>query len=152
LREIPPAERGRVFYLKVRADLIAGIPLGIWLGALGMLMMQVPIYTIMVMAAGPLLRAHGARPGVLLPYFEQAFPTITLITLLAGYFVADVLLPHMVNIAPLRFWYVSLLGLLALAVVSTLRRWPWPVRLLLHSSWLVCLLVYSVLIRIGVLT
>jgi hypothetical protein len=152
LREVPPAKRGRVFYLKVRADLIAGIPLGIWLGALGGLTMEMLIYTIMVMAAGPLVRKHGARPGVLLPYFERAFPTITLIALSAGYFVADFLLRHMVNIAPLRVWYLSLLALLALAVVSTLRRWPWPVRLMLHSSWLVCLLVYSVLIRTGVLT
>jgi hypothetical protein len=152
LREVQPAERGRLFYLKVRADLIAGIPLGIWLGALALLTMEMLIYTIMVMAAGPLLREHGARPGVLLPYFERTFPTITLIALSEGYFVADVLLRHMVNIEALRGWYLSLLALLALAVVSTLRSWPWPVRLLLHSSWLVCLLVYSVLIRTGVLT
>jgi hypothetical protein len=53
------------------------------------------------------------------------------------------------NIAPLRVWYLPLLAVLALAVVSTLRRWPWPVRLLLHSSWLLCLLVYPVLIHKG---
>ena len=43
-------------FLKVRADLIAGIPLGIWLGALSLLTMEMLIYTIMVMVAGPLLR------------------------------------------------------------------------------------------------
>jgi predicted Ser/Thr protein kinase len=152
LRAIPARERGRVFFLKIRADLIAGIPLGIWLGALALLTMEMLIYTILVMVAGPLLRQHGARPIVLLPYFERAFPTITLIAMSAGYLVAEFLLRHMVNSAPLRIWYLPLLALLALAVGSTLRRWPWPVRLLLHSSWLLCLLVYSVLIHQGVLT
>src|SRR5262249_13316359 len=92
LREIPAGERGRGFYLKVRADLIAGIPLSIWLGALAGLTMEMLIYTIMVMAAGPLLRQHGARPVVLLPYFERAFPTITLIALSAGFVIAEFLL------------------------------------------------------------
>jgi predicted Ser/Thr protein kinase len=152
LREIPAQERGRVFFLKLRADLIAGIPLGIWLGALGLLTMQMLIYTIMVLVAGPLLRQHGARPVVLLPYFERVFPTVLLIALSAGYCAAELLLQHLVNIAPMRIWFLALLAVLALAVVSTLRRWPWPVRLLLHSSWLLCLLVFSVLIHKGVLT
>jgi predicted Ser/Thr protein kinase len=152
LRDIPARERGRVFFLKIRADLIAGIPLGIWLGALGVLTMEMLIYTIMALAAGPLLRQHGARPVVLLPYFERVFPTILLIVLSAGYLIAEFLLGHLVNIAPLRVWYLTLLALQTLAVLSTLRRWPWPVRLLLHSSWLLYLLVLSVLIQKGVLT
>jgi predicted Ser/Thr protein kinase len=152
LREVPTEERGRVFFLKIRADLIAGIPLGIWLGALSVLTIEMLIYTIMVLVAGPLLRQHGARPVVLLPYFEWTFPIITLITLSAGYVAVELLLRHMVNIAPMRVWYLPQLALLALAVVSTLRRWPWPARLLLHSSWVLCLLVFSVLIHKGVLT
>jgi predicted Ser/Thr protein kinase len=152
LREIPAAERGRVFYLKVRADLIAGIPLGIWLGALGLLTMEVLLYTIMVMVAGPLLRQHGARPVVLLPYFERAFPTTTLIVLSAGFLVAETLLRRVGNLGPLRVWYLALLGLLALAVTSTSRGWPWPLRLLLHVSWLLSLILLTVLISKGVLT
>jgi predicted Ser/Thr protein kinase len=152
LREIPAKERAKVFYLKVRADLIAGIPLGIWSGALGLLTMEVLIYTIMVMAAGPLLREHGARPVVLLPYFERAFPTITLIAWSAGFVVADTLLRRMVNLASLRIWYLTLLGLMALAVLSTWRGWPWPLRLLLHGAWLFGLALLTVLISKGVLT
>jgi predicted Ser/Thr protein kinase len=152
LREIPVWERAKVFYLKVRADLIAGIPLGIWLGAVGLLTMEMLIYTIMVMAAGPLLRQHGARPVVLLPYFERAFPTTLLIALSAGFVVAELLLRHLVNIRPLLIWYLLLLGLLALAVLATLRGWPWPVRLLLHVAWLFCLALLTVLVSRGVLT
>jgi predicted Ser/Thr protein kinase len=152
LREIPAEERARVFYLKVRADLIAGIPLGIWVGALGLLTMEMLIYAIMVVVAGPLLRQHGARPVVLLPYFERVFPTILLIAWSMGFLVAETLLSRMVNFGPLRPWYLALFGLLALAVTSTLRRWPWPVRLLLHASWLSSLILLTVLVSRGVLT
>jgi hypothetical protein len=152
LREIAAEERAKVFYLKVRADLIAGIPLGIWSGALVLLTMEMLVYTIMVMAAGPLLREHGVRPVVLLPYLERAFPTITLIALLAGFVVAETLLRRLVNVAPLRIWYLPALGLMALAVLSTWRGWPWPVRLLLHVSWLFSLVLLSVLTSKGVLT
>jgi predicted Ser/Thr protein kinase len=152
LRAIPAKERAKVFYLKVRADLIAGIPLGIWSGALGLLTMEMLMYTIMVLAAGPLLREHGVRPVVLLPYFERAFPSTTLIALLAGVVVAETLLRHMVNFASLRIWYLILLGLMALAVLGTWRGWPWPLRLLLHVSWLFGLALLTVLISKGVLT
>jgi predicted Ser/Thr protein kinase len=152
LQQLPPRERAKVFYLKVRSDLIAGIPLGIWLGAFALLTMEMLIYTIMVMAAGPLLRQHGPRPTVLLPYFERALPTITLIAMLAGYAVAEFLLRRMVNVAPLRIGYLPMLGLLVLAVVSTLRGWPWPVRLVLHGSWLLSLVLLTVLVSKGVLT
>jgi eukaryotic-like serine/threonine-protein kinase len=152
LREIPAGERARVFYLKIRADLIAGIPLGIWLGALGGLTMEMLIYTIMVMVAGPLLRQHGARPVVLLPYFERAFPTTILIALSAGFVIAEFLLRHLVNIAPLRIAYLPMLAVLALAVLSTWRGWPWPLRLVLHTSWLLSLILFSVLIHKGVIT
>src|SRR5262249_16234052 len=60
LREVPAGDRGRVFYDKVRADLIAGIPRGIWLGALFVLVGGVGICTAQVMAAGPLLRRRRA--------------------------------------------------------------------------------------------
>jgi hypothetical protein len=152
LRQIPAGERGRVFYLKVRADLIAGIPLGIWLGAIAGLTMEMLIYTIMVMAAGPLLRRHGARPVVLLPNFERAAPTTILIALSAGFVVAEFLVRRMVNLAHLRIWYLAILALLALAVVSTLRGWPWPLRLLLHGSWVLSLILLTVLVNKGVLT
>jgi hypothetical protein len=152
LREITAEERAKVFYLKVRADLIAGIPLGIWSGALALLTMEVLIYTIMVLAAGPLLREHGVRPAVLLPYFERAFPTITLIALSAGFVVAESLLRRMVNVASLRIGYLPMLGLMALAVLGTWRGWPWPLRLLLHVSWLFSLVLLTALISKGVLT
>jgi predicted Ser/Thr protein kinase len=153
LRAIPAAERAKVFYLKVRADLIAGIPVAIWSAGLGLLTMQMLIYTIMVLVAGPLLREHGVRPAVLLPYFERAFPTTLLIALSAGFVVAETLLRHMVNFASsLRIWYVALLGLMALAVLGTWRSWPWPLRLLLHALWLLSLALLTVLLSKGVLT
>src|SRR5262249_35235574 len=108
--------------------------------------------TLMAMVAGPLLRQYGARPGVLLPYFERALPTIILIALSAGFVPAEFLLRRLVNVAPLRIWYLPMLGLLALAVTGTWRGWPWPLRLLLHASWLLSLILLPVLLSKGVLT
>jgi hypothetical protein len=141
LREIPSRERGRVFYGKIRADLIAGLPFGIWLGALGIVIVYMPLCTIQVMAAGPLVRRQGLKPAVLLPYFERAFPATVLYVLALGLaggpFIIRLVQPQLkINLGFALLLYLPLLGLLALAVTSTLRGWSWPLRLLLHAGWL----------------
>jgi hypothetical protein len=142
LRHVPEPERGEVFYQKIRADLIAGIPLGIWFTALLVLGMVVPLFTMQVMAAGPLLRRHGVSPAVLLPYCERAFPALLLLTMplgLIGVFVVFPSYPHSYDLRPVLIFYAFLLGLLALALTSTLRGWAWTVRLGLHLGWLLAL-------------
>jgi hypothetical protein len=59
LREVPAHKRGRVLSKKIMADLTAGIPPGIWFGALFVLTVSVPVFTTQVMVAGPLLRRQG---------------------------------------------------------------------------------------------
>jgi predicted Ser/Thr protein kinase len=130
LREVPVQDRERVFYSKIRADLIAGIPPGIWFGALFVLVAGVLVYTAQMMAAGPLLRRQGPRHAVLLPYLEAAIPATVLFTL--AYMVP---VGRYFNV-PLQIWHLPLFGLLVLALTSTLRGWPWPLRLLLHGGWL----------------
>jgi hypothetical protein len=129
LREVPAAERGRVFYEKVRADLLAGIPPGIWLGALGVLIVGVLLCTAQVMAAGPLLR-QGPFRAVLVPYLERSFPATFLFN-----FLWQAPVERYFNM-PWRIWHLTLFGLLVLALTGVLRGWPWPVRLLLHAGWL----------------
>jgi hypothetical protein len=140
LRHVPEQERGEVFYQKLRADLIAGIPLGIWLAALMVLAMAVPMFTVQVMAAGPLLRRHGVSLAVVLPYCERAFPAVLLLTtpisLVAAFTLARTYLPPSFDFRPLFICYASLFGLLALALTSTLRGWGWLPRLVLHLGWL----------------
>ena len=48
-------------YQKIRADLITGMPLGVWLGALFLFAVYGTIFATHVMAAGPLLPRVGAR-------------------------------------------------------------------------------------------
>jgi hypothetical protein len=139
LRQVPAPERAHLFAAKVRADLMAGIPLGIWLGVLLMLVWAIAIFTTQVMAAGPLVRRHGARPAVLLPYLERAIPGTVLLVLSFGLVAAMVLMRHYINAQPLLIWYVPLLGLLGLTLVAALRGWPWSIRLLLHGGWLISL-------------
>jgi hypothetical protein len=111
-------------------DLTAGIPPGIWFGALFVLTVGVPVLTAQVMAAGPQLRRHGPRLAVLLPYFEVSFPATVLFV-----FAFTALAAHYFN-SPLQIWHLPMFGLLVLALTATLRGWPWPLRLLLHAGWL----------------
>jgi hypothetical protein len=139
LREVPARQRGEVIYHKIRADLIAGLPIGTWLAALFSLVLGVPIFTITTMAAGPLLRRQGARPAVLLPYFERVVPAMILIVLVLQLAIArPVLWDYLhIDIRPILIWYLLPIVTLGLALTGTLRGWPWPYRLLLHAGWLV---------------
>jgi hypothetical protein len=127
-------------YQKVRADLIAGLPLGIWFGALVVLGAHVPLMTIQVMAAGPLLRRHGARRAVL-PYLERVVPAMFLIVLglglLGGLAAAEILRTRFgIDLYAFVFWYILALTLLVLTLTGIWRGWSWPLRLVLHAGWL----------------
>jgi hypothetical protein len=134
LREVPVEERGRVLYHKLLLDLMTGIPPGLWLGALFVLLGGVLTCTIQVMAAGPLLRRPGSRWAVLPPYLEVAIPSTVLICLSFG-----TLLLANYGHRPLQIGHLALFGLLVLALTSALRRWPGLLRLALHAGWLVSL-------------
>ncbi|MFO0844296.1 MAG: serine/threonine-protein kinase [Gemmataceae bacterium] len=135
LRNVPARARGKVLAQKVRADLIVGIPLGVWLGALFFFVAYGTIFATHVMAAGPLLRRHGLSPSVLLPYFEQVLPATFLVVLVAGLTGAGTFGTRYIHAPQLLAWHRPVVGLLGIAVLSTWRGWPWPVRLALHASW-----------------
>jgi hypothetical protein len=141
LRKLPAGERGQVFYHKLRADLIAGLPVGGWLAMLLLVPIALLIFAAQMMAAGPLLRRRGAHPAVLLPYLERAIPATLLIFMLPAFAFAATPAVQYSKLPPalLRsalIWSLPALGLLALALTGALRGWPWPLRLLLHAGWL----------------
>jgi hypothetical protein len=152
LRAVPAQQRGDVFYQKIRTDLITGVPLGILAGELLLLAMGMLLMTGQVLAAGPLLRRHGASAAVVLPYFECVIPVILLLGLVASLIAAETLLRSLINFRPLLIWLLLLAALLVLAILSTQRQWPWPVRLLLHAGWIASEAVLVVLLSRGVLT
>jgi hypothetical protein len=90
-----------------------------------------------------LLRRHGVSLAVLLPYCDRAFPSLLLLTMPVGLVAAFVFgptyLPPSLDLRPVLICYVSLYGLIALALTSTLRGWAWPLRLGLHLGWLLAL-------------
>jgi hypothetical protein len=151
LRKLPARERGKVFYWKIHTDLLAGIPLGIWLGALLVVAWAVPTFTVQALAAGPLLRRHGPRPGVLPPYLERALPVTVLLTLGLGFVLVAALMARRFDARPVLVWFLPGFGLLALAVAAAWRDWPWPLRLVLHVGWLLAVGAAAVLLRLGVI-
>jgi hypothetical protein len=142
LQDVSAAERGPALYHKLRADLIAGLPLGIWFVAAGLLAVVVPLFALQVLIAGPLIRRHGLHPAVLIPYFERAFPLMLSLAMLG--FLAVLFLPdwYLLRFSrnfqrPALVWYLPVLVLAVPAVMSTWRDWPWPLRVLLYSAWFV---------------
>jgi hypothetical protein len=131
LREVPAQERGQVLYHKLRADLLAGIPLGIWSGVLFVLVCSVGAATIQVVAAGPLLREQRPWRAVILPYLEVALTATVVIGL-----ALEALYTQRYGNRPLTIWYLPVFGLSVLALTGTLRGWPRPLRLSLHVGWL----------------
>jgi hypothetical protein len=149
LRGVAAGERGRVFAAKVRTDLIAGLPLAVWFIALIILLAIMPMFTMQVMAAGPLLRRHGASARLLPLYLERAIPATLLIgmtgALLGTLATSNMLLRHGIDVRSHTVWYVPVLATLLLSLTGTLRGWAWPARLMLHAAWLCSmgLLVYQ---------
>jgi hypothetical protein len=134
LRDLPAASRSAILHHKVRADLMARIPLGIWLALLWVLGLAEGICIAGTMAAGPLLRQRGRVAAVVLPYLEVGIPGTVLIALAFG-----ALFALWVDGFTLRVWHPVMVLFLVLTVAGVLRRWPWRVRLLLQAGWVFAL-------------
>jgi hypothetical protein len=137
LRDVPAAERGRLFADKVLADLAAGVPLGLWLGALFCLVPTVVFVTGQTVVAGALLRRSGHVRGMIVRYAELSVLVVLLgagtIRRLAGIVLGGGDVPMAA--------YLLLCGLMLLALVGALRGWPWPLRLVLHAAWVAAALL-----------
>jgi hypothetical protein len=146
LQKIPAHERHHVFYQKLGADLLAGAPFGIWFAVPGVLTAGLLIFTTQAVFAGPLLRRLGARPAVLLPYFERAVPATILIVMVPGSVLSAILIySHVIDLAELKvpidlltglIMYAPMLVFAALALMAALRGWTWPVRVALQAAWI----------------
>jgi hypothetical protein len=130
LAAIPPADRPRVLEGKIRADLLAAVPLGIWRGLLLFLALAGPTALFETMAAGPLLRRGGRFATIVGAYLERSIPATSLVLVCVG--------------ATLRFWqdpsairsgYLSIVLFLALALVAAVRGWHWSLRLSFQAAW-----------------
>jgi hypothetical protein len=138
LREVPARDRGRVLANKVRADFLAGIPLGVWLGMLLSLGLFGGAAVCETAVAGELLRRHGRLHRVILLYLEFAVPLTGLVV--AAFGIPFRLYLHQFE---LRFWHLPLFACPAAAVVAAWRRWHWLLRLALHAGWLFSLFMIA---------
>jgi hypothetical protein len=134
LRALPPPARSAVLHDKLRADQMARVPLGIWLGLLFVLGLAENIGIAGTMVAGPLLRRHRRIAAVALPYLEVAVPGTVLIFLAFG-----LLFGLYVDKLTVQVWHAVLALFLVLTVGAALRGWPWFVRLLVQAGWLFAL-------------
>jgi predicted Ser/Thr protein kinase len=125
LRNIPARARGRWLNAKVYVDLLAGIPLGIGLAMLFMLVTFEVLAIGQTLGAGVLLRRHGRTRAMLLPYLEYAFIGTP------GLYLAIFLPIYWVYHGEVLAFILSALGSagLATALAGILRGWRWTARL-----------------------
>src|SRR5262249_19036027 len=126
--------RGAALHDKLRADLIARIPVGIWLAMAFVLALSEIICLGGTLVAGPLLRRHERTAAVVLPYLEVAGPGALLIFAAFG-----VVLTLSLGKFILRGGHMVAAVCLVLALTGVVRRWPWQVRLLFQAGWMLAL-------------
>jgi hypothetical protein len=144
LRQVHPRDRGRLLYHKIMSDLTEGLPLGIWLGLLCTLGLNMVLSVVETVAASILLRRLGKAGAVLRRYFELAIPGVVLCMFLVGGALRGLsgwFAGHTAQLLVL----VLLLSLLVLAITAVLRGWHWLVRSLLHLSWLGTLILWAMM-------
>jgi predicted Ser/Thr protein kinase len=139
LRDVPAGARGTVLHDKLRADLIARIPLGIWWSMLYILAMSESICIAGTMAGGPVVRRHGRSLVVILLCLEISLPCTLLVEL--AFAVPFTLL---LNRLTLQVRHAVLALFLVLAFLAALRRWPWYVRLLMQAGWVFAVVMLAV--------
>jgi predicted Ser/Thr protein kinase len=139
LEDLPTDARGAVLHDKLRADLIARIPPGIWLSMLCILGVLESVCIAGTMAGGPLVRRHGRSLAVVLPYLEIVLPCTLLVGMAFGIPFALYL-----NRVTLRIWHGMQALFLVLAIVAAVRRGPWYVRLLFQAGWLFAVVMIAV--------
>jgi hypothetical protein len=142
LRQAPPRDRGRIVYHKIMADLMEGIPLGIWLGLLCTLGLSVVISVSETVVASILLRRAGQGRAVIRPYIELAIPGVVFCIALLGGFLR-VLVGWFAGHTAQLLVLLLMLSLLVLAMTAVLRGWHWLVRSLLHVGWLGTLILWA---------
>jgi hypothetical protein len=140
LRDVPGDKRGQVFFEKFRADLIAGFPLGIWLAALFLVPFSQLLFTVQVMAAGPLLRRQIRRTAILPAYVERAVPATVLISMVPSFVLAVALSDRFsakfnTDVPAQLISYLPMFAFLVLGITATFRGWNRPLRLVLHTAW-----------------
>src|SRR5262249_52451927 len=118
---------------------LVGVPHGIWLGMITVVVFMGLICILQTLVAGNLLRRHARVRRMMGPYLEIVIPAMLAIVLVGAYFarLGFALQPH--------HWYFPAIPLMALALTGVLRRWHWIVRAVLHTAWLAALIAGLVL-------
>jgi hypothetical protein len=114
---------------------LLGVPHGIWVGMVTVVVFMGLICILQTMAAGNLLRRHARVRQMIGPYLEVVIPAMLVIVLVSNYF-----LRWGVGLTPHR-WYFPAIPLMALALTAVLGRWHWSMRGVLHAGWLTALIV-----------
>ena len=140
LADISPKARGDVVYWKVYMDQFTGIPIGLWLGSIGVLIMGMTPAIFGTLLAGSLLQHQQRLVAILVPYMEimgtASLACLFLVVNTVGRWSGFPI------IAPPLHYQLPFYGLLFLASIAAYRCWKLPVRSVLHIVWIAVAVLY----------
>jgi hypothetical protein len=110
----------------------AGLPLGIWLGMLGSILIMCSVCVVGTLAAGMMLRRYGSLTAIIGPYFELVVPSV-----LTARAVIGMIYCLSLGQDEWRYYIIPML-LLPTATVSVVMQWDWKLRAAIHAAWLWC--------------
>lgn len=140
LADVSPESRGNLVYRKVYLDQFTGIPIGLWLGAVSVLMMGMIPAISGTLIAGSLLQRKQRLAAILIPYMEIMGTASLACLFLVGNTVGQ--WSGFPIIAPPLHYQVPFYGLLFLASIAAYRCWNLPVRGVLHIVWILVAVLY----------
>jgi hypothetical protein len=140
LADVSPESRGNLVYRKGFVDQFTGIPIGLWLGAVGCLIIGMLPAISGTLIAGSLLQRNQRLAAILMPYMEimgtGSLACLCLVVNTVGRWSG---LPI---IAPPLHYQLPFYGFLFLASIAAYRCWKLPVRGVLHIVWIFVAVLY----------
>jgi tRNA A-37 threonylcarbamoyl transferase component Bud32 len=145
LKGLPQDEQRRILYDKMACDAVIGVQAALLQALPLFFTVLIVVPALQALVAGYLLRRYQRPWLVTLAYAERIVPlTLSLlysVVLIWGTFVfrAMITAGWLGKFQHLAWRLEVLVVVLIVAQVAAWRGWPWPLRLLLHASWMVFL-------------
>lgn len=139
LEKYSESDRGIVIQRKIRSDLIAGLPIGLW-GGFSVFLMTMPLVMLGSIYAWRLQSHNWSKLYTFFKYIDAAFAFSILISFLILLFLTRPLGAG-IYIPPF-FGTVMLVGALVIALAAAIKAWSWYLRVPIHLVWIVLVAFY----------
>ncbi|HMO13084.1 MAG TPA: serine/threonine-protein kinase [Pirellulaceae bacterium] len=146
MKEQPAEVYADLLYQKVKADLIYGLPVGLWTG-MAVFMLAAPAVVLGSIVAFSLTRESTTYLGPFIRYVDIWFAGCLVLTILILFVISSPLQAG-IYIPEWGFGTVIMSSLI-LAFAAAVRQWNWKYRIPIHIAWISMVVWYVTLVAQG---